>query len=80
MRIIDVHTGEDVKIGGVYDGYRILKIEDNFFSARALLERADGGPCADHQGRPVPCPIWQALPVRFMHPSFLFQRVIFLPT
>lgn len=68
-RIIDAHTGKDVKIGEVYDGNRVVLIDDRFFIAHALVEHVASG--KKH---------WVQLPVRFMHPSFPFQRVIFLPT
>lgn len=50
--------------------YRVLKVEDHVFGARALVE-----------GNYLkPSPQWVPLRVRITHPGFRFQRVAFVPT
>lgn len=50
--------------------YRILKVEDRVFGARALMEGNKLQPRIQ----------WVPLRVRITHPAFRFQRVAFVPT
>lgn len=50
--------------------YRVLKVQDEVFSARALVEG----------NKLKPSPQWVPLRVRITHPNFLFRRVAFVPT
>lgn len=71
MRIIDAYLGRDVKVGevvpSVYHPYELLAVDEGLFSAIITI-RSRG--------------LLQKIkmPVRYMHPSFLFQRVVFVPT
>lgn len=50
--------------------YRILKVEDRVFGARALIEG----------NKLEPATQWVPLRVRLTHPNFLFRRVAFVPS
>lgn len=57
----------------------LIDVDEGLISARALVETTyrDYG-AADR--RIVTARQWVPLAVRFMHPSFLFQRVAFIPS
>jgi hypothetical protein len=89
MRIIDARTGQDVVIGqwvtmprtnhvmqadgswrsfeGPDESYRLLRVQERLLSATVEAEFADG---RKHTLK---------LPVRWMHPSFLFRKTLFIP-
>lgn len=69
MRFLDARTGADVKIGEVYDGWRVLSLRDRFLRADVLIENVSDGRR-----------LWQPVHVRFLHPDFMFRRTLFLPT
>lgn len=82
MKIIDARSGEIMTLGKVvtYGGgekIRLVDIDEGLFSARALVEET----YRDHgNGKIVTARQWVPLAVRFTHPSFLFQRVAFIPS
>ncbi len=76
MRFLDARTGHDVVIGEVYDGWRVVQLRDRFLSASVLIEYVGGDPRVAQPGARV----WQPVHVRFLHPQFMFQRTLFLPT
>ncbi|KKW45851.1 MAG: hypothetical protein UY96_C0013G0008 [Parcubacteria group bacterium GW2011_GWB1_56_8] len=74
MKIINSFDGKKVKIGDNfevpgYEPHKLVRIRDRFFSAQAFY-------CGQTalNGR------WQPLAVRFTHPNFFLQRVLFIPT
>jgi len=74
MRIIDAHTGLDVRVGDVVPGgaagknWKLVAVRDrSLFDVYACIQRA--GQLS-----------WVQLQVRVMHPKYLFQRVAFVPT
>ena len=96
MKIIDVRSGEVVTPGKVvsYGGgekLRVIAVDEGLFSARALIEmtyrdysRTESRP-SDQGARREREPLvtsrrWVSLAVRFMHPSYMFQRVAFIPS
>lgn len=82
MRIIDANTGAVVKPGETFrniDGvHTLMRVREGFFRAEALfLIRAEGdGP----RYGSLPRYEWVPLVVRYMHPSFLFQKIGFIPS
>ena len=91
MLILDARSGREVEIGrwvdlvaqvehydlstdsftpaGVDDdSYRILSVDAGVFTAAVEAQLPDG---TRHKTR---------LPIRYMHPSFLFKRVLFIPS
>jgi hypothetical protein len=52
--------------------WKLLDVRDRFFSAEALVEY--------HQSDGTVWKRWSPLAVRFTHPSFMFQRIAFVPT
>ena len=82
--------GKIVSYGGG-EKIRVIDVEEGLFSARALIEttyRDDSRTehrSSDHGARLnrnslVTSQQWVALDVRFLHPSYLFQRVAFIPS
>lgn len=75
MRVVDAMTGRtlregDVIPGGDGRGYRFAGVvEEHIFSAKALFVNL-----ARQREEVVP------LVVRYMHPSFRFQKIGFVPT
>ena len=96
MKIIDARSGEVVTPGKVvsYGGgekIRVIDVDEGLFSARALIEttyrdysRTDHRPSDQGALRErdplVTSRQWVPLVVRFMHPSYMFQRVAFIPS
>jgi hypothetical protein len=78
VRIVDARSGHEVAIGETvrYPGeewWTLLEVQpEGFLSARAriLFVEPDGHTYTR----------WVPLTVRFLHPSFLFQKVAFVPT
>ena len=74
MKIIDARSGQEIiyadDVIEYPDGewYRVLRVDETPFNARALVE-------GNHVGR-----CWVPLAVRFTHPSFFLQKVGFVPT
>lgn len=52
--------------------WKLLDVRDRFFTAEALVEY--------HHHDGTVWTRWSPLAVRFMHPSFPFQRIAFVPT
>lgn len=80
MKIIDCHTGKEIKIDVPFQSFesevRILSIRVGILHARVqgsmfYPERKIGT---------VLEPFDMTLPIRYLHPSFPFQRVIFWPS
>lgn len=76
MRIIDCRTGKEVHVGETVrvpfdstDAYTLLDVRPGFFTARITIKRPH-----------LPEPITFDGPVRYMHPAYPFQRVVFIPT
>jgi hypothetical protein len=69
--IIDAHSGEQVVVGGTYDGFTVHDIRWGLLGLRCFVL------VSSRRGL---SPTWQELPVRLTHPSFFLQRVAFLPT
>lgn len=96
MKIVDSRSGAvmtpgKIVIYGNGEKLRVINVEERLFSARAFIERT----CRDYsrteqrssdQGAVrareplVTSTRWVVLDVRFMHPSYLFQRVAFIPS
>ena len=78
MKIIDSRSGAVMTPGKivVYGGgekIRVVDVDEGLFSARALIATTRRDPLVtSHQ--------WVRLDVRFMHPSYLFERVAFIPS
>jgi hypothetical protein len=75
MRVIDAHTGREIKEGDTVKlpgsgWYRVLKIKPGLLSASMLAASSN----AAMDGR------WLPLQVRWTHPDFLFSHVAFAPT
>lgn len=73
MRVIDAHTGNELKVGHeVWNGhdrtYRVQAIEPGLFSARMQV--------VDQTGKAS----WIPLQVRWTHPRFFLQHVAFVPS
>jgi hypothetical protein len=73
MRVIDAHSGREVKRGDVlWNGhdrnYQIITIEPGIFSARMRIAYSDGKQA------------WIPLQVRWTHPSYFLQYVAFIPS
>ena len=96
MKIIDARSGEIMTPGRIvsYGGgekLRVIDVDEGLFSARALIEttyrdysRTDHQP-SDQVAPSALKPLvisrqWVPLAVRFMHPSYMFQRVAFIPS
>jgi hypothetical protein len=66
--------GDEIKVRRLQDEepkwYRIIKVQDRIFSARALMEGNALEPRIQ----------WVPLHVRVTHPGFFLQRVAFVPT
>ena len=75
MKIVDARSGREIRVGqhveyvggDPFDAFTLVSIDDRFFTASATILR---------EGKRFTFPV----PVRFMHPSYLFQRVIFYPS
>lgn len=96
MKIIDARSGEVMTLGKVVsygsgEQLRLIDLDEGLFSARALIEATyrDFSRMAERpgdQGMPrergslVTSRQWVPLAVRFMHPSYKFQRVAFIPS
>jgi hypothetical protein len=85
MKVIDAHTGRELKEGDVVPlpgigsrpdhiiakgWYRIIKIEPGLMKARVFLESSE----------PRLHRMWQPLIVRWTHPGFFLQHVAFVPS
>lgn len=84
MRVIDARSGKEMTIGdtvrwGGGEELTLLDVDEGLFSANAVVRETIkdfskmGNPLVTLQ-RQIP------LAVRFMHPSFLFQKVAFIPS
>jgi hypothetical protein len=82
MRVIDARSGEEMVIGktvSYHDGERLtlVDLDEGLLSANAFIESVT----RDFQtGRLVTRRQQIPLLVRLFHPSFLFQRVAFIPS
>ena len=96
MKIIDARSGEIMTPGKIvsYGGgeqLRMIDVDEGLFSARALIEttyrdysRTERRP-SDQGARREREPLvtsrhWVSLAVHFLHPSYMFQRVAFIPS
>ena len=96
MKIIDTRSGEIMTPGKIvfYGGgekIRVIDVDQGLFSARALIETtycdysrpayrsSDQGTLRERDPL-VTSQQWVSLDVRFMHPSYMFQRVAFIPS
>ena len=77
MKIIDVNSGNEVKVGGTFynvNGYhQLLSVEEHFFSASAMF-------VSQLTARHAPELVNVPLQVRFTHPSFFGRKVAFIPS
>ena len=89
MKIIDARSGEVMTLGKVvsYGGgekIRLIDVDEGLFSARALIETTHRdyrvGPAIRDCTPLVTSRQWVSLAVRFMHPSYMFQHVAFIPS
>lgn len=76
MKIIDAHSGHEIVVNVPFtsitgEAIRIVEIKDGLFSTVATILR-EGSEGASYQTIP--------LIVRWLHPSFIFQRVAFFPS
>ncbi len=84
MKIIDARSGEVMTPGQIVkygDGeqLRLVDVDEGLFSAQAFVETT----YRDHgkiDRTLVTTRSWVPLAVRFMHPSYLFERVAFIPS
>lgn len=87
MKIVDARSGEVMKPGKtvVYGGGEKLRVvvvdEQSLFRAQALVETTYRDYSRNGK-KPalVTKTQWVPLSVRFMHPSFMFERVAFIPS
>jgi hypothetical protein len=96
VKIIDMRSGEVMTLGKIvsYGGGEkicVIDVDEGLFSVRALIEttyrdysRSESRP-SDQGARRDRDPLvtarhWVSLGVRFMHPSYMFQRVAFIPS
>jgi hypothetical protein len=81
MKIVDAFTGRVLHVGDVVPSpggkpWKLLDTRDAFFRAWALVsEIPDMGTGASEPG-----PRWTELQVRFTHPRYFLQRVVFVPS
>lgn len=72
MKLIDCNTGAGIQVGvpfkNIHGEYLITKLKAGLFRADIYYRFKD---YPEHQLR---------MPVRYMHPSFMFQRVVFFPS
>ena len=96
MKIIDSRSGEIMTPGKIvsYGGgekLRVIEVDEGLFSARVLIEatyrdysRTERRPSDQGASRErdslVTSLRWVPLVVRFLHPSYMFQRVAFIPS
>lgn len=96
MKIIDARSGEVMTRGKVVsygsgEQLRLIDLDEGLFSARALIEtihcdytrtiqRPGDQGVHRERGPLVTTRQWIPLAVRFMHPSYRFQRVAFIPS
>lgn len=80
MRLIDANSGREVRVGVPFTNINgrlvIDEIEEGIFNARAryrVLQPASLLPLTNDEG-------WTPLHVRYTHPSFLFEKVAFIPS
>ena len=77
MRIIDVNTGNEVKVGGTFynvNGYhQLLAVDERLFTASATF-------VSQQTARHAPELVNIPLQVRFTHPNFFLQKVGFIPS
>lgn len=83
--------GKTVTYGTSGEKLRVIDVDEGLFSAHALIETtyrdySRTGERASDQGATrdrdplVTTTRWVALTVRFMHPSYMFERVAFIPS
>ena len=87
VKIIDARSGEVMTPGKVvvYGGGEKLRVvtvdERGLFKAQALIESTHRDYSKGIEAAPlVTTSQWVPLAVRFMHPSFPFERVAFIPS
>lgn len=87
MKIVDARSGEVMTPGKTvsYGGGEKLRVifveEKSLFSAQAFVETTYRDySCSDQKPAFVKTSQWVPLAVRFMHPSYLFERVAFIPS
>lgn len=85
MKIVDARSGEVMTPGKVvpYGGgekIRVVDAELGFFRARALVQRTYRDYSRPDRDALVTTMHWVPLSVRFMHPSYMFERVAFIPS
>lgn len=72
MRLVDANTGQDMRVGQPVDNVMgtvvVTAIHGGLFTA-VVAYRVDWGE-----------PQMTIVPVRYLHPDFLFQRVAFFPS
>ena len=84
VKIIDARSGEVMTPGKIVvygDGekLRVVNVDQGVFSARALIESTYRDCSKD--GKPLMTTSqWVPLNVRFLHPSYPFERVAFIPS
>jgi hypothetical protein len=71
VRLIDANTGHEPKVGETFKNVlgfvTVLRVKEGIFSAQALV---------DVNGEKH----WWPLVVRYMHPGFMLQRILFIPS
>ena len=73
MKVVNSYSGEEVHVGDMFHvpglgDAKLLRVETGLFGARIKYRRPDG--TTD----------WSPLVLRYTHPSFLLQRVGFIPS
>ena len=85
MKIVDARSGQVMTPGKVvpYGGgekIRVVNAELGLFRARALVQRTYRDYSRPGERSLVTTTDWVPLSVRFMHPSYMFERVAFIPS
>jgi len=89
MKVVDARSGAELSVGqrldypplqnGDEDWIKLVEVKEGIFTAdvRVLLPVLKG-PRMD--GRPATGMVTRRLRIRWLHPAFPFQRVVFLPS
>lgn len=75
MRVIDANSGTELYVGKTFRNvngvHEVVEIKPGIFNAKIRLITATPNGGLDR---------WVPLQVRWLHPSFLFQHVAFVPS
>lgn len=85
MRILDARSGQDVVIGKTIcypdlESVTVLAARPGLISVDLDVRTVNRSYHEPYRGRLETREFTARVPIRFMHPRFMFQRVAFLPT